>query len=84
MGAPSSASDPTSIRAHVWSPYGGWFADPKGWRRNTALGFVGLGVLAFATWDFSRKREKRPIYPAHRVPSQMWSNAFDENGPRAK
>ena len=23
----------------VWSPAGGWWADPKHWRRNTALAF---------------------------------------------
>lgn len=26
--------------AGVWSPAGGWYADPKHWRRNTALAFV--------------------------------------------
>jgi hypothetical protein len=23
--------------AEVWSPSGGWWCDPKGWRRNTAV-----------------------------------------------
>ena len=74
---------PNSVRGGVWSPYGGWFPDPKHWRRHTLGGFVALGALSFATWNFSRAREQRPIYPAHPIPSQRWSNAFDENGPRA-
>ena len=82
MGAESVG--PNSVRGHVWTTYGGWFADPKHWRRNTLGGFVALGALSFATWNFSRKHEQRPIYPAHPIPSQRWSNAFDENGPRAK
>ena len=23
----------------VWSPSGGWYADPRGWRKNTAMAF---------------------------------------------
>ena len=74
---------PNSVRGGVWTPYGGWFPDPKHWRRHTLGGFVALGALSFATWNFSRAREQRPIYPAHPIPSQRWSNTFDENGPRA-
>ena len=75
---------PNSVRGGVWTTYGGWFPDPKHWRRHTLGGFVALGALSFATWNFSRAREQRPIYPAHPIPSQRWSNAFDENGPRAR
>ena len=84
MGAPPSAHDATSVRGHVWTTYGGWFADPRAWRRNTALGFVGLFGLGLVTFNYSRAREKRPVYPAHAIPSQRWSNAFDANGPRAR
>ena len=83
MGAPASGGGPTSVTGHVWTTYGGWFADPKRWRRNTVGGFVALGALAMATFDYSRRVEKRPIYPAHAIPSQRWSGAFDANGPRA-
>jgi hypothetical protein len=31
----------SSLRgAGVWSPAGGWWADPKHWRRNTAFAFM--------------------------------------------
>jgi len=42
MGAPAGGFDTSK----VWSPAGGWFADPKHWKRNTAMGF---GVLAVAS-----------------------------------
>jgi hypothetical protein len=48
-----------AVRAHVWTTYGGWFADPKAWKRNTLGGFVALGALSFATWNYSRKIEVR-------------------------
>ena len=41
MGAPAGFDT-----SKVWSPAGGWFADPKHWKRNTAVGF---GVLAVAS-----------------------------------
>jgi hypothetical protein len=83
MGAPASGGGPTSVTGHVWTTYGGWFADPKAWKRNTVGGFVALGALAMMTFNYSRAREKRPIYPAHAIPSQRWSGAFDANGPKA-
>jgi len=48
------------------------------------LGVINLlGALAMMTFNYSRAREKRPIYPAHAIPSQRWSGAFDANGPKA-
>lgn len=31
---------------YVWSPAGGWWCNPRHWKRNTAIAFVVLGVLA--------------------------------------
>eukprot|EP00212_Chloropicon_laureae_P005050 CAMPEP_0197491330 /NCGR_PEP_ID=MMETSP1311-20131121/5630_1 /TAXON_ID=464262 /ORGANISM="Genus nov. species nov., Strain RCC856" /LENGTH=33 /DNA_ID= /DNA_START= /DNA_END= /DNA_ORIENTATION= len=28
-----------NIPKDVWSPSGGWYADPRGWRKNTAMAF---------------------------------------------
>lgn len=36
LASPCSAP-PTPANADVWSPTGGWWCDPKGWRRNTAF-----------------------------------------------
>jgi len=59
--------------SQVWTSYGGWFADPKHWRRNTAVGFGIVFVASAYVFNVSRKLEKRPIYPHHRIPSQSWA-----------
>ena len=37
------------LPAGVWSPAGGWWADPKHWRRNTALAFGSVAAFCSAT-----------------------------------
>nr|OQO26138.1 hypothetical protein B0A51_07564 [Rachicladosporium sp. CCFEE 5018] len=48
---------------HVWSPAGGWYAQPANWKANTAimLGVVS-GVVAMA-WSVSADREHRYKMP---------------------
>ena len=43
---------------HVWSPAGGWYAQPANWRANTlvAAGIM-VGIVA-VTWKFSAERER--------------------------
>ena len=41
------------LSAGVWSPAGGWFADPKHWRRNTAICFLVIGAIAVPVLWFS-------------------------------
>jgi hypothetical protein len=52
-----------SYPKHVWSPAGGWYAQPKNWRANTAimLGVV-VGITAMA-WSVSAEREHRYKMP---------------------
>jgi hypothetical protein len=46
-----------SYPKHVWSPAGGWYAQPANWRANTLVaGAVMLGIAA-VTWKFSAERE---------------------------
>ncbi|KAL3955305.1 hypothetical protein ACCO45_010868 [Purpureocillium lilacinum] len=41
---------------HVWSPAGGWYAQPANWRANTLVaGAVLVGMVA-VTWKFSAER----------------------------
>lgn len=48
---------------HVWSPSGGWYAQPKNWKSNTAVFMVGiLGITAYF-WSLSAERERRPRFP---------------------
>ena len=48
---------------HVWSPSGGWYAQPANWKANTAImGLVVLGITAIA-FSISAEREFRPRMP---------------------
>ncbi|KND90468.1 hypothetical protein TOPH_05007 [Tolypocladium ophioglossoides CBS 100239] len=60
---------------HVWSPAGGWYAQPANWRGNTLIaGAIMFGIVA-VTWKFSAEREtwarKPESWEWH--PSRYWS-----------
>ena len=77
MGGSAGGFDTTK----VWSPAGGWFADPKYWKRNTMLGFAFLGVASATIFNYSRQVEQRPLAPTRRIPSQGWCANFPEGSP---
>ena len=53
----------TSYPKHVWSPAGGWYAQPANWRTNTAImSAIVFGVVAM-TWKLSADREHRDKMP---------------------
>ena len=68
-----------SYPKHVWSPSGGWYAQPHNWKANTAvMGFVIFGITALA-WKVGAEREHRFKMPEpHRFfPSRKYdSSAF--------
>lgn len=45
----------------VWSPAGGWYADPKGWKRSTGLAAAVIGLAAYTVFNISRKMEVRAL-----------------------
>ncbi|KAK4193847.1 hypothetical protein QBC35DRAFT_446183 [Podospora australis] len=48
---------------HVWSPAGGWYAQPANWKVNTAvIGAVVFGITALV-WNLSAEREFRHKMP---------------------
>lgn len=52
-----------SYPKHVWSPSGGWYAQPANWKRNTAIaGAVIFGITA-AIWKLSAELEYRHQMP---------------------
>ncbi|KAJ2030796.1 hypothetical protein IWW57_001014 [Coemansia sp. S610] len=63
----------------VWSPSGGWWSQPRLWKRNTVI--AGLGAFAVVAFVFkkSAELEKRTIYPRVWIPSMMWSKQFKDN-----
>ncbi|KAI3659929.1 hypothetical protein MP638_004956 [Amoeboaphelidium occidentale] len=65
----------------VWSPTGGWWADPKYWRRNLAgvvSAFLIPGTL-FSFWVSSQYEEyHRP--PQRFYLSMLYAKQFQEGG----
>lgn len=48
---------PDSYPKHVWSPAGGWYAQPANWKANTVIAGVAMAGVVAAVWSFSAKRE---------------------------
>ncbi|KAM0438832.1 hypothetical protein ACHAPT_001593 [Fusarium lateritium] len=53
---------------HVWSPAGGWYAQPANWRANTLIAGVVMAGIVAVTWKFSAERETW----AHRPEPGQW------------
>ena len=66
----------------VWSPSGGWWATPKAWKANTAAAFVAIGIASLMVGTVSISKERRPIPPAWRIPSQSWAVHAEVDDPR--
>ena len=65
----------------VWTPYGGWWATPAAWKRNTAIAHVGVAIACAAIFSVSSERERRPIAPWKHIPSQRWCTHAKEDDP---
>ncbi|PSS25848.1 hypothetical protein M430DRAFT_134690 [Amorphotheca resinae ATCC 22711] len=66
---------------HVWSPAGGWYAQPSNWKANTAvLGAVVFGIAA-AAFKLSADNEVRTKFPEEGrfFPSRYWSKQIVEH-----
>ncbi|MCJ1245782.1 hypothetical protein MMC30_002986 [Trapelia coarctata] len=66
---------------HVWSPAGGWYAQPANWKANTAvMAGVVIGITAMA-WNISAEREVRTRFPEEGrfYPSRWWSKQIIEH-----
>eukprot|EP01039_Chlorochromonas_danica_P003177 gene3177-3479_t len=48
----------------VWSPSGGWWADPVHWKRNTIFCGVVIAATAFAVYQYSESKT-RTFYPKY-------------------
>ncbi|MCJ1365810.1 hypothetical protein MMC16_004935 [Acarospora aff. strigata] len=59
---------------HVWSPSGGWYAQPANWKANTAvMAGVIIGITAMV-WSISADREVRTKFPEEgRFYPSRWS-----------
>ena len=64
-------------------PATGWYADPKHWRRNTAIAFAAMFACAIPAFIFSARNEQHWQVPARPIPSQRWCKNFpDEKSDR--
>ncbi|KAK4231377.1 hypothetical protein QBC38DRAFT_506790 [Podospora fimiseda] len=66
---------------HVWSPAGGWYAQPSNWKANTAFfGVVIFGITAMV-WKLSAEREFRHKMPEQGrfYPSRYWTKQIVEH-----
>ncbi|EDV22155.1 uncharacterized protein TRIADDRAFT_29334, partial [Trichoplax adhaerens] len=44
---------------YVWSPAGGWWCNPRNWKRNTALATVAVIGICMPAFYLSASREVR-------------------------
>lgn len=69
-----------SYPKHVWSPAGGWYAQPANWRGNTLIaGAVIFGIVA-VTWKFGADREKwaHKPQPGEWYPSRKYVHDLED------
>ena len=68
----------------VWSPAGGWWSNPKHWKRNTGVAFAVVGVMSMAICRVSAAKERAPLPPVFHVPSQSWRKYAKVDDPSYK
>ncbi|KAJ4353559.1 uncharacterized protein N0V89_005289 [Didymosphaeria variabile] len=71
---------------HVWSPAGGWYAQPANWKANTFVMGAVLASIVGATWMLSANLEYRDKMPQEGrfFPSRYWSKQIVEHERRLK
>ena len=52
-----------SYPKHIWSPAGGWYAQPSNWRGNTAVAGLAIFAVTAAVWKLSAETEYRHKMP---------------------
>ncbi|KAF0852910.1 mitochondrial Complex I (CI) NADH:ubiquinone oxidoreductase subunit NUUM [Andalucia godoyi] len=50
---------------NIWSPAGGYWANPAAWKRNTAIAFVSMAALSLSVFVMSVGKERREQRPLH-------------------
>ena len=73
----------------VWSPTGGWYSNPRNWKRNTALLLFGsiFTYIGFMKWMtrifvliFFKTKEVDQYNEEHKVPNPKFLDYYDEKG----
>ncbi|KAJ9630105.1 uncharacterized protein PV06_07134 [Exophiala oligosperma] len=66
---------------HVWSPAGGWYAQPHNWKSNTMIFGAAIAAVVFVAFSASANREYRNKMPEKTgfFPSRNWSKQIIEH-----
>ncbi|KAI7259612.1 hypothetical protein KC345_g10258 [Hortaea werneckii] len=66
---------------HVWSPAGGWYAQPANWKQNTAVMGAVVVSICLMVGSVSADREHRDKMPDpdRFFPSRYWSREIREH-----
>ncbi|KAL6247178.1 hypothetical protein RBB50_005521 [Rhinocladiella similis] len=66
---------------HVWSPAGGWYAQPHNWKSNTMIFGAAIAAVVFVAFSASANREHRNKMPEKTgfFPSRNWSKQIIEH-----
>ncbi|KAF2765380.1 hypothetical protein EJ03DRAFT_354901 [Teratosphaeria nubilosa] len=66
---------------HVWSPAGGWYAQPQNWKQNTAImgGVVFSICMMLGSISADREHRDRMPEPGRFFPSRYWSREIREH-----
>merc|ERR1711916_57350 len=66
---------------YVWSPAGGWGANPPNAARNIKYAYAGMIVLCGGVFYVSATNERRYRVPDRPIPSQRWATHTLEDDP---
>ncbi|KAI3435772.1 hypothetical protein D9Q98_001830 [Chlorella vulgaris] len=69
-----------NVPKEIWSPTGGFFADPKKWKRNTLITAAAFASIAYLAFQQSIKMEQRHARPHGPILSERWYT--DKNFPK--
>mmetsp|Transcript_14476 Transcript_14476/g.50372 ORF Transcript_14476/g.50372 Transcript_14476/m.50372 type:complete len:88 (-) Transcript_14476:1954-2217(-) len=58
---------------YVWTPAGGWWHRPAAWKANTRVAAVVLLGVGLFVGSVSAAKERRPIPPRSRAPTQFYA-----------
>ncbi len=76
LPVPLSGTDSAAPELRPCAPLPGWYADPKLWRRNTAIAFAAMFAIAVPVFLHSAKLEQHHQAPVRPIPSQRWCKNF--------
>jgi len=54
--------------SEVWSPAGGWWANPSAWRRNTGVAFLVSAAVLVPVFLYGEKITERRVTPSRQIP----------------